>query len=187
MKREYSAGAVVFREERHHRTYLILHHPDAKNSKGMCTPGHWDFPKGHVEDGETARVTAAREVAEETGLDDLRFYDGFEKKIHFSYLYRFAVGERRHKSVIFFLAETHTKKIILSAEHQHFGWYPYDGALKRLTYANGRMVIRGAEMFLRRVDAKAKKDSRAIHPRGGKNPRTNASLRRRSLPKRRGQ
>ena len=30
--------------------------------------GHWSFPKGHVEAGETERQTALREVKEETGL-----------------------------------------------------------------------------------------------------------------------
>ena len=29
---------------------------------------HWDLPKGHIEEGETADVCAVREVAEETGV-----------------------------------------------------------------------------------------------------------------------
>lgn len=32
--------------------------------------GHYDFPKGHVEAGETLEQTAVREVCEETGLPD---------------------------------------------------------------------------------------------------------------------
>jgi 8-oxo-dGTP pyrophosphatase MutT (NUDIX family) len=32
---------------------------------------HWDFPKGHVEAGETDEETAMREVTEETGIDKL--------------------------------------------------------------------------------------------------------------------
>lgn len=32
--------------------------------------GHYDFPKGHVEAGETLEQTAVREVGEETGLPD---------------------------------------------------------------------------------------------------------------------
>ena len=33
--------------------------------------GHWDFPKGHVEQGDVDyKSTAARELAEETGIVD---------------------------------------------------------------------------------------------------------------------
>jgi 8-oxo-dGTP pyrophosphatase MutT (NUDIX family) len=32
---------------------------------------HWDFPKGHVEAGETDEEAAMREVTEETGIDNL--------------------------------------------------------------------------------------------------------------------
>ena len=32
--------------------------------------GHWDFPKGHLEEGDESRQAAARrELEEETGID----------------------------------------------------------------------------------------------------------------------
>lgn len=34
----------------------------------MRRNGHWDLPKGHLEEGESLEVCAAREVAEECGL-----------------------------------------------------------------------------------------------------------------------
>lgn len=37
--------------------------------------GIWDLPKGHQEAGEDIRVTAVREVQEETGVDALRLRD----------------------------------------------------------------------------------------------------------------
>ncbi len=37
--------------------------------------GLWDLPKGHQEAGEDIKVTALREVQEETGVDDLRLGD----------------------------------------------------------------------------------------------------------------
>lgn len=37
--------------------------------------GLWDLPKGHQESGEDIKVTALREVQEETGVDDLSLGD----------------------------------------------------------------------------------------------------------------
>ena len=37
--------------------------------------GLWDLPKGHQEPGEDIKVTALREVAEETGINDLEIKD----------------------------------------------------------------------------------------------------------------
>lgn len=55
MKKEKSAGAVIINDKK----VLLLHY----------SSGHWDFPKGHIEKGETELETAKREVKEETGLD----------------------------------------------------------------------------------------------------------------------
>jgi 8-oxo-dGTP pyrophosphatase MutT (NUDIX family) len=60
---------------------------------------HWDLPKGHAEEGETARVAAVRETREETGLEldpdeliDLGRFDDYrpEKALHL-----FAAHRRR--------------------------------------------------------------------------------------------
>ncbi len=52
---EISCGIIVFDDD--NKVLLIKH-------KG----GHTSFPKGHVEKGETLRVTAIRETKEETGI-----------------------------------------------------------------------------------------------------------------------
>ena len=60
MRTEKSCGAVVFREKDYKKQILLIRHVNG---------GHWAFPKGHVEKGETEEQTALREILEETGLD----------------------------------------------------------------------------------------------------------------------
>ena len=47
-----SAGAILFRDTRGRREYLLL----------KSRPGDWEFPKGGVEGGEELQQTAIREV-----------------------------------------------------------------------------------------------------------------------------
>jgi 8-oxo-dGTP pyrophosphatase MutT (NUDIX family) len=132
---EKSCGAVVFREENGVRLYLLLHYEE----------GHWDLPKGHVEPGESEEQTARREVAEETGIRRLEIVPGFRRTIS----YTFARGGRAvRKNVVFFLAKTSTANVALSGEHIGFAWLPYGEALRRITYANARSVLKGAEEAL---------------------------------------
>ena len=59
MRREKSCGAIVYREGHGQIELLLIKHRFG---------GHWSFPKGHMESGETEVQTALREVKEETGL-----------------------------------------------------------------------------------------------------------------------
>ena len=59
MQHEKSCGAIVYRKFHGNIELLLI-----KNQNG----GHWSFPKGHVEEGETEEQTAVREIMEETGI-----------------------------------------------------------------------------------------------------------------------
>src|SRR3989344_4160126 len=104
MKRETSAGAVIFRKDEG-RKYLLLHYES----------GHWDYVKGNVEREEEIEDTIKREAQEEAGISDLKFISGFNEKIN--YFYAKKDKELISKSVIFLLAETKQKEIRLSHEH----------------------------------------------------------------------
>ena len=54
------AGGVVFKLDRDKVQYLLV---EAKNTSCI-----WVLPKGHIEPGESAQMTAVREVHEETGV-----------------------------------------------------------------------------------------------------------------------
>ena len=73
MKREKSCGALVVRKNGENFDLVLLRHRFG---------GHWSFPKGHVEAGESERQTALREVREETGLA-IRLLDGFRESVEY--------------------------------------------------------------------------------------------------------
>jgi 8-oxo-dGTP pyrophosphatase MutT (NUDIX family) len=132
---ERSAGAVLFINDSSEPEYLLLHY----------TAGHWDFPKGNIELGETEEEAAVREIREETGIDDVEFVSGFSRTI--SYRYRKA---RRlvNKEVVLFLARTKTRQVTISHEHTGYAWKKYGDAMKLLTFKNARDPLTAAHKFL---------------------------------------
>ena len=74
--REPTSGGIVFRLTRDQKDIEILLIQDSK--------GRWTVPKGHIEPGETAKMTARREIEEETGLKNVSILSWLGK-IHFKY------------------------------------------------------------------------------------------------------
>ena len=74
--REPTSGGIVFRFTPDQKDIEILLIQDSK--------GRWTIPKGHIEPGETAKMTARREIEEETGLKNVAVL-GWLGKIHFKY------------------------------------------------------------------------------------------------------
>ena len=132
---EKSAGAVVFRREKNKIYYLLLHYE----------MGHWGFPKGHIEKGETQHQTALREIKEETGLTDITFIGDFEK--WYKYFFKLK-GKNIFKIATYFLGETKTKKVTLSFEHIGYKWLTFKDALEQLTFANDKKILSEADKYL---------------------------------------
>ncbi|MDI1494982.1 MAG: NUDIX hydrolase [Cenarchaeum symbiont of Oopsacas minuta] len=126
--KQTSAGAVIYRDLLDGREYLLLRY----------LGGHWDFVKGKIETGETLKDTVIRETQEETGICDLVLMDGFEDEIYYRFKHEGTLIEKR---VVFYLANTKTKKIVISDEHLDYAWMGMDDALNRLTYDNARFVL----------------------------------------------
>lgn len=135
MSKEKSCGAVVFKRTREGIKYLLLHYES----------GHWDFPKGHQEKNEKDEQTAARELKEETGIEEIEFEDGFREAI--SYYFK-KDAETIFKEVIFFLVQSATDEVILSKEHIGYVWMSYEHASKRLTFSNAKELLEKADKFL---------------------------------------
>ena len=118
---EKSCGVMLYRLKSNKREFLLLHYPG----------GHWDFPKGHVEQKDSSeQATAKRELEEETGISSIEFDEIFRSSMY----YEFNRGrkERVQKTVVYFVAqalEDNDKEVQLSHEHQNFEWLEYDKAL----------------------------------------------------------
>jgi len=133
---EKSCGIVLFRIENGERLYLILHYPG----------GHFDLPKGHVEDGEDEHQTASRELEEETGISHVEFIDGYREQISYKFKNK---GKPSHKEVIFFLGRTDEENVKISHEHTGYHWLPYGGAFNKVTFDNAKNLLKEAEKILK--------------------------------------
>ncbi len=141
MPQEKSVGAIIFYKEGGQPLYLLLHYPSLSTTRVVKKKDYWDYPKGHVERGETEEQTVRREICEETGLQDLQFVPGFRETIN--YIFQ-AKGKRIFKTVVFYLARARTKNVVLSHEHTAFLWLPFGDAMKKLKFANARKLLEKA-------------------------------------------
>lgn len=151
MPKEKSAGAIIFRKENGIIYYLLLNYPPAESGKR----GQWGFAKGHVEEGETETETATREVAEETGIKDLKIIPGFKELERYFFRRVYGLeGEARKKApwvfklVVFFIGETQTKDVKISHEHSGFVWLPIEEAIKKTTFKNSKKLLKEADDFI---------------------------------------
>src|SRR4029453_12313692 len=119
------AGAVAVRRE---GTELLVLLVSARRQ-----PGHWIFPKGHVEPGETPDATALREAEEEGGITGT----AIENLGSLSYEW-----EDEKYRVQYFLIAAHDKGGPREGRRQI--WCRYDEALGFLTFESTRALLSAA-------------------------------------------
>ncbi|MGA1284003.1 MAG: bis(5'-nucleosyl)-tetraphosphatase [Prochlorothrix sp.] len=132
----------VFTSAEGDRRYLLILHQK----------GHWAFPKGHADPGETPLDTARREVEEETGLTDLSVVPGAEFVEH----YEFTQGtEQISKTVTYFLAQVQASPdgrpssvTLQEAEVAQYRWCSAAEAQELITFPANRQVLADCEAFL---------------------------------------
>lgn len=126
---EKSCGAVVFTRIGGEIKYVLA----------QAMGGHYGFPKGHMEPGETEEETALREVWEEVHIRPI-LLDGF-REISEYYIPDVDV----QKQVVFFLAEYADQKIVFQIEElQSAPLVPYDEAMELLTHGENKRILAAA-------------------------------------------
>ena len=133
VRRETSAGGVVFRLDAGRPLYLLI----------RDSYGNWGFPKGHVEKGERPESAAIREVREEAGVPSLTLRAPIDV-IEWTFTWRGALVRKRCH---FYLMETADSVTAPQADEgiTECQWSPADEALRLLRYDNARAVLRRAD------------------------------------------
>jgi len=122
MKKEKSCGCIIINDR---KEVLLIHH----------NAGHWDFPKGHMEEGETEIETAIREVKEETNID-------VEVNEKYRYSTTYSPKEDVIKEVIYFLARNISdNKQAQLEEVSEVKWFGMEEAIDKITYDNSRNIL----------------------------------------------
>lgn len=140
VKREISAGVVLYRATDEGVKFLILYHRH----------NYWNFPKGKIESEERSMEAALRETEEETGISRraIRLHQNFRAHERFTFRRE---GEQIYKIVIFYLGETRAADVkIATREANGYGWFLYSEARKVLgKYRDSQRVLRHAYEFLK--------------------------------------
>lgn len=132
-RREVSAGGVVFRQTQAGPEFALIK-----------AGGHWSFPKGSVEKGETVDAAALREISEETGLP--RPYLRIVRRLpDVEYAFRWS-GVLVFKTVHNFLVELVRDAPVdpQLSEIEAVEWFAADTAARSVGFKNARETLEAA-------------------------------------------
>jgi 8-oxo-dGTP pyrophosphatase MutT (NUDIX family) len=131
MKKDFSCGVIPYREIDGDRQFLLIQH----------RAGHWSFPKGHPEEGETHLETARRELAEETAISDVELDENHPFNEHYNFTKR--SGKEVSKRVVYYLGRVAADQTIAvqEAEVSDHAWGDAAETRARLTFDEGRALL----------------------------------------------
>lgn len=140
--REPTSGGIIFRFTKDRKDIEILLIQDSKE--------RWTIPKGHIEPGETAKMTARREIEEETGLKNVSVL-AWLGKIHFKY--------RRMDKLVLMTTQIYLVQALDSKEMpipekwmKGIKWFSFTDALDAIEYEDIEKIMLLAKKKIRAGD-----------------------------------
>jgi 8-oxo-dGTP pyrophosphatase MutT (NUDIX family) len=134
LKSDRKAGGLVYRETK--RGGRLCHEVLVVTSRS--NPDRWILPKGSAESGESAEMTASREIEEEAGVRG-------------SLVAELGVVRRPAQTIVYFLfACTAELPSWDDAEHRERRWIPLDEAERHIRQADLHGIVDRARRRLRR-------------------------------------
>lgn len=132
MKREFSAGGVVFKKDKQQVKILLI-----RNYKPDREVNYWGFPKGHLEEGEKSMEAALREVEEETSVEA----KVVSKIDRIEYFFKWE-GETIFKNVTMFLMEYVSGEVRFQNEElAEAGWFTPEESLDKISFDKDRKIL----------------------------------------------
>lgn len=133
---EASFGIIPLHKKDNQWEVLLIQH----------VQGHWTFPKGHAEEGESALQTAERELLEETGLRVKTLLNNAPilETYHFS-------KQQQHikKTVAYFIAEVEGTLSLQKEEVLNAKWVVLTEAPSHLTFVSAQALCKRVSNLVR--------------------------------------
>jgi len=139
MKNDMSMGVIVFYQFPRSLKYLIIKH----------RKGHWAFPKGHADKGETKLETALRELKEETGISKISL---LKKSILLKEEYKFTdrKGVKILKKVNYFIGEAKNRRVKIDyKEVTNFRWATVKAGMEKVTFDESKSILKKADKIVK--------------------------------------
>ena len=132
MMREVSAGAVLYTRVNGQVRYLLV----------LEKPGHFGFPKGHLEQGETEIDAALREIREECGIEATL-------RTEFRQVLTYPVRGHSKDNIYFTACYRDQIPRLMNTEVDGVLLVTFEKALELLTFDNSRQLLRNAHRWIK--------------------------------------
>jgi len=151
-QKDFSVGIIPMYKEINGRIlFCIIKHtsPSLRVPSDSDRDGHWAFPKGHREAGESDEEAARRELYEETGIRDIVLYPHARLTEHYSFELGSVIYD---KEVVYFLgmvgSTDHQTPEAFKSEIADLRWLQYEEARALITFDESKKILDEVKAYL---------------------------------------